>query len=315
MQQAGDGARASIGGHGVGVGARRGRSPDRCPEGTRSGSAAGPDSGFVTRPAGTDLRMEVPVNPVVHWLGAGGLAVGAAVIGAVILKSRREDVSHGVLHLFVCLIAMFAYVSFIFDRTAVHVDGRSFYISHFVSWVVTWPMIVIGVALVGLPPLQNMVERRVRASMMGGLAGTAILWTGSALFQAVARTGAERWTWFGLSAIAGAALLWQLGGPVRSQGEIKGRENLRHYKLLAALATVTIVGYQTVWLIGEAGLKLVSSPVESPIFLVLDLASDAVLGILSVVLVERLVHEAKPEPGDTAVAASARDSGPSGPEA
>jgi bacteriorhodopsin len=259
--------------------------------------------------------MEVPVNPLVHWLGAGGLAVGAAVIGGVILKSRREDVSHGVLHLFVCLVALLAYLSFIFDRTAVHIDGRSFYVSHFVSWVLTWPMIVIGVALVGLPPLQNMVERRVRASMMGGLAGTAILWTGSALFQALARTEAERWTWFGLSAVTGAALVWQLSGPVRSQGEIKGGENLGHYKLLAALATVTIIGYQAVWLIGEAGLKLISSPVESPIFLVLDLVSDAALGILSVALVERLVHETKPEPGDTAVAASARGNGHSGPEA
>ena len=255
--------------------------------------------------------MEVPVNPVVHWLGAGGLAVGAAVIGGVTLKSRREDVSHGVLHVFACLVALFAYVSFIFDRTGVHIDGRSFYVSHFVSWVLAWPMVVVGVALVGLPPLQNAVERRVRASLMGGLAGTAILWTGGALFQALARTDAERWTWFGLSVSAGAALVWQLWGPVLSQGEIKGGENVRHYKLLAVLATVTIMAYQVVWAIGEAGLKLISSPVESPIFLVLDLVSDAALGILSVALVERLAHEAEPEPGETAVAASARRSAPS----
>ncbi len=64
--------------------------------------------------------------------------------------------------------------------------------------------------------------------------------------------------------------------------------------------------YQAVWFVGEAGLKLISSPVELPILLGLDLGTDAGLGILSVILIERLAHQAKPEPGETAVAASAR---------
>ncbi len=67
-----------------------------------------------------------------------------------------------------------------------------------------------------------------------------------------------------------------------------------------------MLGYQAVWFIGEAGLKVISSSVELPILLALDLATDAGLGILSVVLLERLVKEAKPEPGETVVAASAQ---------
>lgn len=249
--------------------------------------------------------MEVPVNPVVHWLGAAGMAGGAAVLGGLTLKSRREDVSHGVLHLFVCLVALFAYVSFIVDRTAVHVDGRSFYLSHFVCWIITFPMIVVAIAMVGLPPLQNVVERRLRASIMGGLAGTSILWTSGALFQALARTRAERWAWFGLSVAAGVALVWQLWGPVLHQGEIKGGRNLRDYKLLTALLTAACIGYEVAWIAGEEGLKLMSSRIEDPVLLVLDLASDAGLGILSVTLMERLAHEVEPEPGETAVAAAA----------
>ncbi len=249
--------------------------------------------------------MEVPVNPVVHWLGAGGMAIGAAVIGGVTLKSRREDVSHGILHLFVCLVALFAYVSFIFDRAAAHVDGRSFFVPHYVYWTVTVPLIVVALAVVALPPLQNVVERRLRASIMGGLAGTSILWVSAALFQAFARTEAERWTWFGLSVAAGVALVWQLWGPVLRQGEIKGGKNLHDYKVLAGSFTALVVAYQAVWLIGEAGLKVISSPVELPILVALDLASDAGLGILSVILIERLAHEVKPKPGETAVAASA----------
>ncbi len=250
--------------------------------------------------------MDVPVSPVVHWVGAGGMAIGAAVIGGLTLKSRREDITHGVLHLFVCLIALFAYVSFIFDRAAAHVDGRSFYLPHYVYWSVAFPLIVVALVVVALPPLQNMTERRARASIIGGLAGTSILWISAALFQALARTNAERWTWFGLSLVALVALLWQLWGPVLHQSQIKGGKNLHDYTILTGFFTATAVGYQALWLIGEAGLKVISSPVELPILLVLDLASDVALGILSVILVERLVHELEPEPGETAVAASAR---------
>ncbi len=250
--------------------------------------------------------MEVPGSPVVHWLGAGGMAGGALAIGALTLKSRREDVSHGVLHLFVCLVALFAYVSFIADRTAVHIDGRSFYFSHFLCWILTFPMIVVAIAMVGLPPLQNVTERRLRASIMGGLAGTSILWGSAALFQALSRTDAERWTWFTLSLAAGVALVWQLWRPVRHQAHIKGGDNLRDYRILAGVFTASAIGYQAVWFLGDAGLRAFSTSIDIAIFLVLDLASDVVLGILSVVLVERLVHKAEPEPGETAVAASAR---------
>jgi bacteriorhodopsin len=249
---------------------------------------------------------EVSVNPIVHWLGAGGMALGAAVIGGVTLKSRREDVSHGVLHLFVTLIALVAYVSFIFDRAAVHVDGHSFYIPHYLYWTIAFPLLVVALAVVALPPLENVIERRLRASLMGGLAGTAILWTGAALLQALARSEAERWTWFALSTAAAVGLVWQLWGPVLHQGEIKGGENLHDYKLLAGAFTAAVVAYQAVWLVGEAGLKLISSPVELPILLALDLGTDAGLGIASVVLLERLAHRFEPEPGETAVAASAR---------
>lgn len=248
---------------------------------------------------------EVPVSPVVHWIGAGGMALAAAVIGGVSLKSRREDVSHGVLHLFVCLLALFAYVSFIFDRAAAHVDGRSFYVGHYVYWVVAFPLIAVALAVVALPPLQNVVERRLRASIMGGLVGASALWTAAALFQAFARDDSERWTWFALSTAAAAALLWQLWGPVLHQGEIKGGKNLHDYRLLAGAFTILVVAYQVVWLVGEVGLKLISSSVDLPILLVLDLASDAGLGIASVLVLERLAHDVEPQPGDTTVAAAA----------
>ncbi len=251
--------------------------------------------------------MEIPVHPLVNWLGVLGMLMGIGVIASVLRRSRREDVSHGVLHLFACVTGLFAYVSFLADRTAVHVGDRSFYVSHFVYWLLSEPLLMLALTLVALPPLQDVSEHRLRASLQGGLVGTTLTWVAAGFFQAWARSSAERWAWFAVALASVLALLWQLWGPVIHQGQLKGgSRHLRDYRLLAALQSGLVVAYLGVWFLGDFGLRLWSNVVDITIFLVLDLASDAVLGIMSVVLIERLSKQVDPEPGETSIAASAR---------
>lgn len=250
--------------------------------------------------------MTVPVSPALYWGGVVGMAVGIAVIGGFLRSSRREDVSHGVLHLAVCVIGLFAYYSLVVDRTAIHVDDRVFYLSHYIYWILTEPLLFVAVALVALPPLSNPGDRRLRASLFGGLAGAAVAWTSAALFQAWALTSGERWAWFGLAGAGVAALVWQLWFPVRHQGDIKGGEHVRDFRLVAGLLTALALAYQVVWLFGEPGLRLWSATTDIRVFLVLDLLSDVGLGALSLALIERLSKHVSPEPGETSVAAAAR---------
>lgn len=250
--------------------------------------------------------MEISVHPATHWVGMVGMVTGIAVIASVLRRSRREDVSHGVLHLLACVIGLFAYISFIVDRTAVHIDDRSFYVSHYVYWLLSQPLLFVAAALFALPPLEDVREHRLRASLHGGLIGANVAWNGAGLFQAWARTAPERWGWFTLAAVSVLVALWQLWGPVLHQGELKGGEHLRDYRLVAALLSALSLGYLVVWFLGEAGLKLWNAAVDLPIFMVLDVASDAGLGILSVFLIERLSKHVEAKPGETSIAASAR---------
>ena len=253
--------------------------------------------------------MAVPVSPWLYWAGAAGMATGIVVIAAFLRSSRREDVSHGVLHLLVCVVGLFAYYSLVVDRTAIHAGDRIFYLSHYLYWILTQPLLYMAVALVALPPLSNPGDRRLRASLFGGLVGAAVAWTSAGLFQAWARTGGERWAWFALAGGALAAVLWQLWFPVLHQGQIKGGQHLRDYRLLAGLLTVLALGYQVVWLFGEPGLRLWSATTDIRIFLVLDLLSDVGLGALALALLERLSKHVRAEPGETSVAAAARLAG------
>ncbi len=206
--------------------------------------------------------MAVLVSPALDWAGVAGMACGIAVIGAFLRSSRREDVSHGVANLFVCVVGLFAYYSLVADRTAIHAGDRIFYLSHYLYWILTQPLLFVAVALVALPPLSNPGDRRLRASLFGGLVGSAVAWTSAGLFQAWARNGGERWAWSALAGAALAAALWQLWFPVLHQGELKGGEHLRDYRLLAGLLTVLALAYQVVWLLGESGLRLWSATTD-----------------------------------------------------
>ena len=250
--------------------------------------------------------MEIPVHPATHWVGVLGMLTGIVVIAGVLRRSRREDISHGVLHLLACVIGLFAYISFLADRTAVHVDDRSFYVSHYVYWLLSQPLLFVAAALVALPPLDDVRQHRLRASLHGGLIGANIAWISAGLFQAWARSTAERWAWFAIAGVSVAALLWLLWVPVLDQGKRKGGEHLEDYRVVAAVLSVLSLAYLAVWFLGEPGLRLWSTAVDLSIFVVLDVSSDAGLGIMSVVLIERLAKHVDAEPGETSIAASAR---------
>lgn len=80
---------------------------------------------------------------------SGGDHLSTVVALAVDAPLRREDVSHGVVHR-----------------------------------ILSQPLLFVAVALVALPPLSNPGDRRLRASLFGGLVGAAAAWTSAALFQA-----------------------------------------------------------------------------------------------------------------------------------
>jgi bacteriorhodopsin len=91
------------------------------------------------------------------------------------------------------VIGLFAYYSLVVDRTAIHAGDRVFYLSHYLYWILTQPMLFVAVALAALPPLSNPGDRRLRASLFGGLVGAAVAWTSAGLFEAWAQSEGERW--------------------------------------------------------------------------------------------------------------------------
>jgi hypothetical protein len=199
-----------------------------------------PATGGMTAGSAGGL-VAVGVSPASYWGGGrrhGRRHRGDRRLLAQLAPGGRQPRSGA---LFVCVIGLFAYYSLVVDRTAIHAGDRVFYLSHYLYWILTQPMLFVAVALAALPPLSNPGDRRLRASLFGGLVGAAVAWTSAGLFQAWAQSEGERWAWFGLAVAGLAAVVWQLWFPVLHQGQIKGGEHLRDYGLMAGLLTALSV--------------------------------------------------------------------------
>jgi bacteriorhodopsin len=241
---------------------------------------------------------------------AVGLAVMAAGLIAILVmlrRGRREDSAHGTLHAFACAVGVVAYLAIVMHRGSVAaLGGGSVYVPHYVFWAVSESLTVLAVAIVGLPPLDNQSDHRLRMSLLGGLVGTGLLWVTCGLGQALAHSDSERWTWFALAVVAQGAMLWLLWWPVTHQGEIKGGEHLHDFSLMARAMTALWPLYLLIWLLGVPGLHVWNETGDLIALTVVDLLTNVGVGVFNVRSINAMARDVDSEPGETSIAASAR---------
>src|SRR5436853_1920756 len=85
------------------------------------------------------------------WIGTGGMALGAVAI-AVSGRSLREDERHhAVASFFVCLIAACAYFAMANGQGIIGVGDREVFVPRYADWLLTTPLLLLGLAMVALP--------------------------------------------------------------------------------------------------------------------------------------------------------------------
>lgn len=241
------------------------------------------------------------------WIGFVAMGAGALAIGEITRRSRSEDASQGVAHIFACVLGVIAYFALLTHQTELHVGGRDVHVAHYAYWLLSQPLILVSVAITGLPPISDVTQSRQRATVVGSWVGTNLIWNATALFQGLASDSGERWGWFSLTTVALAALLWQLWRPVIDQRPVhdSGR-HVSDYRLLVIALTALWPAYLLTWLFGEAGLHLWTIRVDTPILVGLDVANDVAFGIFAVLLTAHSARLLSPESGESTVAASER---------
>lgn len=215
------------------------------------------------------------------WIGFAGMALGAVAIAVLGRTARAEDKHHFVASAFVCLIAAVSYFAMANGQGIAEVAGRSVYVPRYVDWLLTTPLLLLGLLMVGLPPLAAGEDSRSRTSLVAGVLGADALMIVTGLLAALSSEDAVRCTWYAISCGAFLAVLALVYGPVRTAARaVPGTS-----ALLGTLTTV-LTGlwfvYPVLWLLGTEGTGTIGLAAEVAVFAVVDLSAKVGFGLLLV---------------------------------
>jgi bacteriorhodopsin len=253
------------------------------------------------------------------WIGTAGMALGAILI-LVLGRGLGKHSHHAVTSFFVCAIAACFYllmaqgqgdviitakdVVLTPEGLAVDVESRLVYFARYIDWVVTTPLLLIGLLGVGLAAVKSAGEDvRQRTGLFAGVIGADILMIVTGLFGALSLDSTHKYVWFIVSCVFFLAVLFVVWGPIRTSAKAQGGGIAALYDKLLFILTGLWFVYPVLWLLGTEGTETISLNTEVAVFAVIDLLAKVGFGVVLVTGVKGLMSggSADAETGRAAV--------------
>ena len=219
------------------------------------------------------------------WIGTIGMALGAvAIIG---LGGKSDGRHHVTASAFVCIIAACAYFAMA-SKQGIHtfVDNggteRTVYYARYLDWVLTTPLLLIGLMTVALPRLTSTTEGRDRNALVAGVVGADVGMILTGLFGALSKDEHTRWVWYVISCAFFLVVLYMIAGPIRAAAAQRGAGHAALYSRLLGILSVLWFIYPILWALGTEGVGKLGLSSEIATFAVIDLLAKVGFGILLV---------------------------------
>jgi len=209
------------------------------------------------------------------WFAVGvvGMSIGWASFAKMGADAPEEEKSHYVVSLFIALTAAAMYLLMAQGYSHVALpDGHAFWLARYLDWAVTTPLLLLGLASAVMPsPRTNgsLVASLMGADLLMIVAGTI----GSALSGNV-------------SCAAFLVVLALIYGPLKAEATAAGRG--KAFAKLAGFLTVLWFIYPIVWVLGNEGLRVIGSTVETGVITIVDVTAKVVYGFVTLTTVRGL---------------------------
>ena len=248
------------------------------------------------------------------WIGTAGMALGALAIQVV--GHGMKESHHRVTSFFVCAVAACLYLlmaqgqgDIVVSKATLaltplgvgaDVSAKLVYFARYIDWIVTTPLLLIGLVTVGLKPLTGGGEQtRERLGLVAGIVGADIMMILTGLFGALSIDSTHKYVWFIVSCgffLAVLALVW---GPVRAAAAEQGAQTAALYNKLLGILTVLWFIYPVLWILGTEGTSSISLNTEVAVFTIIDLTAKVGFGLLLVTGIKKMSATAAVEQSAT----------------
>ena len=158
------------------------------------------------------------------------------------------------------------------------VDGEPVFYARYVDWIVTTPLLLLGLLTVGLAPVTGGGEAaRTRNGLIGWVLGADILMIATGLVASLRQQNDDRWIWYIISCVFFLLVLWALFGPVKQHLDAKMTPL---YTRLLGILTVLWFIYPILWVLGTEGTGTLDLTGEIAVFAVIDVLAKVGFGIV-----------------------------------
>ncbi|MEI6688250.1 MAG: microbial rhodopsin family protein [Thermoleophilia bacterium] len=217
---------------------------------------------------------------LILWLGTAGMALGAVIIAAVGFSLPNNERHHVTASFFVCAIAACAYLAMATGTGVVEVAGQQIFYARYIDWVVTTPLLLLGLLTVGLAPLTGGGDAaRARNGLIGWVLGADVLMIATGLIASLRGDHSDKWIWYVISCVFFLLVLWALYSPVKAHLDAA---SMPLFKKLLGILTILWFIYPILWVLGTEGTGTLSLTGEILVFAIIDVLAKVGFGIVLV---------------------------------
>jgi bacteriorhodopsin len=179
---------------------------------------------------------------------------------------------------FVCAIAACAYLAMATGTGAIEIAGQQVFYARYVDWVVTTPLLLLGLLTIGLAPLTGGGEAgRARNGLIGWVIGADVLMIATGLIASLRGDNSDKWIWYVISCVFFLLVLWALFSPVKAH--LDATMKPLYTKLLGILTVLWFI-YPVLWVLGTEGTGVLNMTGEILVFAVIDVLAKVGFGIV-----------------------------------
>lgn len=231
--------------------------------------------------------LPVGISPLFLWFTWGGMTLATVLFLFWAATGQQKNLHHYVTS---AVITLWAAMSYLVMATGSGVylvgeaDGaRVFYWVRYIDWLITTPLLLLGLAWVALGQLNR------NTSLVGLLVISDVVMIITGLISG-ANSGFIKWFFFLLSCLAFLVVLYLIWVPLQAAAQTGQSGEASLFFPLAIMLTVLWVIYPVVFLIGTEGLDAIPISVEVFVYAVLDILAKIGFGIVLLGGIRRLTE-------------------------
>jgi len=150
--------------------------------------------------------------------------------------------------------------------------------ARYIDWVVTTPLLLLGLLTIGLAPLTGGGEAgRARNGLIGWVIGADVLMIATGLIASLRGDNSDKWIWYVISCVFFLLVLWALFSPVKAH--LDATMKPLYTKLLGILTVLWFI-YPVLWVLGTEGTGVLNMTGEILVFAVIDVLAKVGFGIV-----------------------------------